>query len=213
MKSRIICAPSVRPTVSAFLGLLGIVALFALAKGMGVIGAVIARRATGLLIGVMMVVVGNMVPKLRPLNSPSTDPAEAGAAERSAGWTLALMGITYIALFAFAPLDLAQHVSPFVGMGAIAVIALNWTWLAAGTLLGGAQSAETLTELSEPALEKRKVMISLLFGLLYVLAGAWIVFLVQDRSWGRELASWMILAIGTLYAIVYAVLESRRSIR
>jgi len=200
-------------TVLAFIGLLGVVALFALAKGLGVIDPTVARRATGLLLGLMIIVVGNLVPKLRPMNSPATDPAEAGAAERSAGWTLVLMGITYIALFGFAPLDLAAHVSPFVGLGAIAVIALNWTWLARGTLLGGAGSTEAMTELSEQAVEKRKVMISLLFGLLYVLVAAWIVFLVQDKSRGRELASWMILAIGTLYAIVYAVLESRRSTR
>ena len=89
----------------------------------------------------------------------------------------------------------------------------NPTWLARGTLLGGTQSTEAMTELSEQAVEKRKVMISLLFGLLYVLVAVWIVFLVQDKSRGRELASWMILAIGTLYAIVYAVLESRRSTR
>jgi len=40
-----------------------------------------------------------------------------------------------------------------------------------------------------------------------------VVFLVRDKSWGRDLGTWMILAFGTLYAVVYAVLESRRSIK
>src|SRR5215469_215511 len=102
MNSQTVCSRPVRATVFSFLGLLGVVALFALAKGKGIIEPAVARRAIGLLVGAMIVIVGNLVPKLRPLNSPSSDPAEAGAAERSAGWTLVLAGIVYIALFAFA---------------------------------------------------------------------------------------------------------------
>jgi len=212
MNSQTVCTRPVRTTVFSFLGLLGVVALFALAKGKGVIEPAVARRAIGLLVGAMIVIVGNLVPKLRPLNSPSSDPAEAGAAERSAGWTLVLAGIVYIALFAFAPLDVAGRFSSFIGIGAIAVIAVNWTWLAQGTLFRSTKSVEDMRELNREEVEQRKVMISLLFGLLYVLAGTWVVFLVRDKSWGRDLGSWMILTFGTLYAVVYAVLESRRSI-
>jgi len=213
MNLQILRIRSVRAAVFGFIGLLGLVALFALARGMGVINAAVTRRATGLLIGIMIVITGNLVPKLRPLNSPSSNPAEAGAAERLAGWTLVLAGIAYIGLFAFAPLGYAARFSSFVGMGAIAVIAVNWTWLARDTLFGRARSAEDMLELSEQAVQKRNVMIWLLFGLLYVLVGTWVAFLVHDNIWGRELASWMILVFGTLYAILYAVLESRRSSR
>ncbi len=213
MNSQCVLTRSVITTVLGFLGLLAAVALFALAKGHGLVDAAVSRRAIGLLVGLMIVFVGNLVPKLRPLNSPSSDPDKAGAAERSAGWTLVLTGIAYIALFAFAPLDQAARIAPFLGVGAIAVIAVNWTWLARGTLFGRAEPEQALTELSAQAVEKRKVMISLLFGLLYVLAGTWIALLVHDNPWGRELGSWMILVFGTLYAVIYAVVESRRSTR
>jgi len=170
MNLKVGCNRSAIGTALGFLGLLTLIALFSVAKGRAVIEATLASRAIGLLIGAMIVMVSNLVPKLRPLNAPASDPAEAGAAERSAGWTLVLIGITYIALFAFAPLELATRISTFVGMGGVAVIAINWTWLARGTLFGGVGLGEPMIELSEQTLEKRKMIISLLFGLLFVLA-------------------------------------------
>ena len=60
----------------------------------------------GLIIGAVIIVMGNFLPKTRPLNAPGVNPpGPAAAAERFAGWTLFVVGIAYIALFALAPLD------------------------------------------------------------------------------------------------------------
>ena len=108
------------------MSLVGILAAVAAAKGMGFLEAGAARRAIGLLIGVMALVIRNFLPKLRPLNSPHANPAKGMAAERSAGWILVLAGTAYIALFLFAQLDQAGRLSSVIGISALVAIAANW---------------------------------------------------------------------------------------
>ena len=105
MSRQMTCTRSSARAVVAFVSLVGIVTAVAAAKGMGFLEAAAARRGIGMLIGVMALVIGNFLPKLRPLKSPDANPAKGMAAERFAGWILVLAGIVYIALFTFAPLD------------------------------------------------------------------------------------------------------------
>jgi hypothetical protein len=76
MNMRIACSRPTARALFAFIGLVGIVTAVAAAKGMGFVEAASARRAIGVLIGVMALVVGNFLPKLRPLNSPEANPAK-----------------------------------------------------------------------------------------------------------------------------------------
>jgi hypothetical protein len=208
MNARRSFACPLKAQVSGFLGLLAIIATLAAARGIGFLEADAARRAIGLVIGVMVVVVGNFLPKLRPLGSPGGNSAEATAAERSAGWVLVLAGITYIALFAVAPLDKAALLSSVLGIGALVVIAANWVRLALRTLFVDGKTPKEIAP-SRQAWEKRKLAISLLFGFLYVFIGASVAFLLHDKPAARHVASWAILWLGLAYAILYAVLESR----
>jgi hypothetical protein len=109
-------APSIRPICSAVVALLG-VTLIAMAIGladkMGVIDTIVARRAIGFAIGLMLMVVGNSLSKMRPLHS-----SRATASERLSGWVLVRAGNAWIALFAFAPLNLARYVAALTGMRA-----------------------------------------------------------------------------------------------
>jgi len=201
----------VKTAVLSFIGLTAVAMAFAAARKMGVIEPAVATRAIGLVIGLMVVVTGNLLPKMRPLNSPRGNPAKVTAAERFAGWILVLAGIAYLALFLFAPLDQALPVSSIIGMGALVVIAANWMWLARGALFRGRQKAEGTVALSERAAEKRKLVIWLLFAFFYVVATACVAFLFGQKPWVHELALWMVVGFGMIYAALYAVLESKRS--
>ncbi|HXW82821.1 MAG TPA: hypothetical protein VEJ86_00310 [Candidatus Binataceae bacterium] len=206
-----VCLP--RPTRAAVLGfmsLLGIAVALALAKGERLIDAGAAARAIGFTIGVMIVVVGNFLPKMRPLESNAGDSAMATSAERFAGWLLVLAGLAYTGLFAFAPLAEARPISSIIGIGTLLVIAVNWAWLKRGALFNS-KIAEECSTLREPAPERRKIAIWLMFALAFVLVSACGKFLFNDNRWANEVGSWLVLVFGMTYAVLYAVLESRRS--
>ena len=210
MSMQIACSRSTARALFAFLGLVGLVAAVAAAKGMGFLEAASARRAIGLLIGVMALVVGNFLPKLRPLNSPDANPAKGMAAERFAGWILVLAGIAYIALFLFAPLDQAGRFSAVIGICALMAIAARWAWLQRAALWRSRQIARKTAGLPERA-EGRKLVIWLLFAFAYVFATASSVSLFQNRPWVHDLGSWIVLAFGIMYAVLHGVMESSRS--
>jgi hypothetical protein len=78
---------SPRPICSAIGGFLGVTAMtmtFSLAIEIGIIDGDLTRRAIGMVIGLMVVVVGNFLPKLRPFHS-SRVRASAAAIERLSG--------------------------------------------------------------------------------------------------------------------------------
>lgn len=79
------------------------------AEGTGLIGADGARRAMQVLIGLMLAGYANLMPKqLGPTRGSPRADAAAQAVLRTGGWSLTLAGIAYAALWAFAPLDLAD---------------------------------------------------------------------------------------------------------
>ena len=208
MKMQSPCARSMSRAVFGFITLVGITTAVAVAKGMGFIESAGARRAIALLVGVMAVLIGNFVPKMRPLNSPSGSPAKDMAAERSAGWILVLAGISFIALFLFAPLEQASRVSSVVGISALVAIAANWTWLRRTALSRSRQITGPTAGLSEQA-EERKVVTWLLFAFFYVFATACVVFLFHNKPWIHDFGSWIVLAFGLTYAVLYGVSESK----
>ena len=132
--------PPVTTMVLGFLALAAAATLFGLGARYGIIAPTASRRAIGAVIGVMFIVTGNFLPKMRPLNTPATEPTKATAAERVAGWILVLVGFADIALFMLARLEVARTISSVIGIGAIAVIAANWAWLARGLLFGRGQT-------------------------------------------------------------------------
>ena len=209
MNMQIACTRASARAVFAFIGLVGMVTAVAAAKGMGFLEAAATRRAIGLLIGVMALVIGNFLPKLRPLRSPGADRAKWMAAVRSAGWILALAGAAYIVLFLFVPLDQAGRLSSVIGISAFVAIAANWGWLRRVALFRSRQIAEKTDGLSETA-EGRKLVIWLLVAFSYVFATACLVFLFHNRPWVHDLGSWIVLGFGMMYAVVYGVLESKR---
>ena len=203
-----------RPVRSAVIGFLILTALaiaIAIARAAGIVEVAVEQRVLGLVIGAMIVVTGNFLPKMRPLNTAHGDPAKTTAAERLAGWVLSLAGLAYIALFVFAPLDQARHVSSIIGIGAIVLIALDWTWLARSVLFRARQPVEGSSETSQSALQRRTLATWLLFAFFYVLAVACVTFLFGDTRWGHQIGAWSIVAFSSAYALLYGFLGDKHS--
>lgn len=194
-------AQSVRTMVLGFFALTATALALGLGARFGVVDATLTRRAIGMVIGAMFVLTGNFLPKMRPLNTPGGDPARATAAERVAGWILVLVGITDVGLFLFAPLEVARSVSSIIGIGAIAVIAANWAWLARGLMFGGRQMTDGPTTTQRAPTERRRIMIWLLFAIFYVSATACVKAFVSDPAESDKVGTWMLLTFCVLYSL------------
>ena len=89
-------SPDWIPTAVVFAALMmGIPLAMTLARSYGVVDDVdLGRRSTGVLIGVFLAMLGNVMPKhLPPLASMGCDGARAQAFQRLAGWTWVLCGL------------------------------------------------------------------------------------------------------------------------
>jgi hypothetical protein len=206
-------ARSVRPICSAVAGFLGVTLIamsFGLADKMGVIDSVIAKRAIGVSIGLMLAVIGNFVPKLRPLNSSRVQ-ANSTAIERLSGWTLVLVGCGWIALFVFAPLNQARYAAALIGIGAVAAIAVIWTWSALRTIFDIRRESEgTAISFAIPA-GPRRLISYLLFAFFFVVITACVKFLIAEKHLADQLTSWMLFVFGMLYAGLFAILEHQHA--
>jgi hypothetical protein len=201
-----------RPLKTMILGFLGFglaAEALAFAEKMGFIDAPLEKRAMGLIIGAVIIVIGNFLPKTHPLTAPGVNPpGPAAAAERFAGWTLFVVGIAYIALFALAPLDQARKISSVLGIGAMIFVAASWGWMLRGALLGG-QEEESLAD-RQRAAKKRKLIVLLLFAFFYILATECMAFLLHNRSQIEAVSWWMFLGFGLLYSALMVVLNRKR---
>jgi hypothetical protein len=202
-----------RPVCSAVLGFLGVTLIamaFGLANKIGVIDAGVAKRGIGLVIGLMIVVIGNYLPKLRAL---AWARANAGsiATERMSGWMLVLTGIAWIAVFSFAPLDQARHVSAMIGISTLTIIAVNWAWHARRGLLLIRKEQEGSAISTEQTAGNRRIVGYLLFAFFYAFVTACVKFLIDDKQVADKLTSWMLFAFCIFYAALFAALEFRHS--
>jgi hypothetical protein len=79
------------------------------AEGTGLVGAEAARRTMQIVIGLALAGYANLMPKQlgRPRRSPRAE-ARTQAALRVGGWSMTLAGLAYAALWALAPLPLAD---------------------------------------------------------------------------------------------------------
>jgi len=211
MTTQTIYTRPLKTVVFGFLGFTLAAAVLAFAQRVGVLEPAAVKRGLGLLIGVMVIVTGNYLPKTRPLNAPGVNPAGVAIeAERFAGWTLVLVGIVYVALFALAPLDQARRVSSMLGIAAMVLIVTGWRPLIRGALFGGQASPDETPADRERAAKKRRLIVLLLFAFFYAFATACAVFLLRDRHQIEEIGWWMSLGFWLVYGALMVALEPRR---
>jgi hypothetical protein len=192
---------------SALFGFLGaglIAAVAAMTSRAGVLEPDVANRIIGLALGLMIVLIGNSLPKLRPFNRTrgNTRPA---AVERFSGWLLVLAGISWVVLFALASLDEARRVAALIGIGALIIVAVSWIWVAVTTRFDRPVQGEPIPTVKEGAALKWQLTTSLLFAFFYVFVVACLKFLVNQPQFANELAIWTLTAFWLLYAVLYAL--------
>jgi hypothetical protein len=211
MSTQTVYTRPMKTVIFGFLGFTAAAMALALGEKMGLLDAATVKRGMGLILGVTVIITGNFLPKTRPLNAPGVNPSgAAAAAERFAGWTLVLVGIAYVALFAIAPLDRARTVSSILGIGAMVLIASNWAWLVRGALLGSRETSEETAPERAFLMEKRRLIVPLLFAFFYTFATACTVFLLHDRHQIDEASWWLFLGFWLIYAFLMVVLEPKK---
>lgn len=157
------------------------------------------RRAIGWLIGLVIVAIGLILPRLRPRTSPDGSSSKAALADRCAAVVLIPAGIAYVALFALASLDQAKSVSPMVAIATLAAMAACCSWLFRERLLGTAPAAPEHST-ADDASDKNRRSPVLLFGLyLYLLATVGALLLWDSQSSAEQAASWMVVIFWMLY--------------
>jgi hypothetical protein len=107
-----------------------------------------ARRALGVSIGILMLVVGNYLPKTRFLKTLRWTASWATAAERLTGWAFVLTGAVDVCAFVMTPLSLARTLSSC--LGAIVVLAIFVTGLSLWTKSRSATRSSDPEEETEP---------------------------------------------------------------
>ena len=99
------------------------------ARSQGLIGSDMGERIVMVVIGLVLVVLNNAVPK--QLASPRASArAEAfgQSVRRTTGWAMTLGGLAWAAIWVFAPMDLARTLSIVAMGGAVAVVLGHFVW-------------------------------------------------------------------------------------
>jgi hypothetical protein len=183
--------------VALFVAFAGVV----VARETGQIDGILAKRGVGALLGGIMVVTGNILPKLI---FPLSRAARVSAAERLCGWILVLTGLTLVAAFALLPDEGVTFWGAVIGLVGFVGVGL--------TLLGsdGAAVRDGIADSAEPtdtgtlACRSAKVRVSAIF-ILHAVAWAFAMF-VADGLFGDRAAVWMVVAFtiaNTLLAIKF----------
>ncbi len=202
-----------RPVKMAVQGVLVIWAVMvavAIAGRSGAIDVGTTKRALGLAVAAMVALVGNLLPKLRPLSSCVANQAKAIAAELFAGRVLVLAGLADAALFLFAPLQLARLAAGIIGVGAIVVILVSLASFALRVRVG-TRSTTALTVGVSAA--NAKVVVYLLFAFAYAFASACVAFLIDEGARRDSLASWMTVGYTMIFAVLFGMLNRKRGAR
>ncbi len=90
------------------------------------------QRAQGVMIGMVLVVFANLVPKtLEPLTSTRCGPSQNQAVQRFAGWTLVLAGLGYSLAWLVLPIEHARvPAMSLVAAGLVLVLArVGWAFM------------------------------------------------------------------------------------
>ncbi len=175
-------------------------------KETGFIDASLAKRAIGVVFGGILVITGNVLPKLvRPLA------AEAGALDpfsvltRFAGWAFVLAGLVIVAIWLLAPHEHAMLGASITGLGAFALVGARGAMLSLRNPTRDQQDKKRETDMTEKSLGKRTAIFLILHALLWVFG-----MFAADAIWGDRVAQWVaIIFVWVQGLLVASVLIGR----
>jgi hypothetical protein len=170
---------------------------FGVAKRTGALDPDLARRGAAAMLGLMLIVTGNYIPKLR-LFQPSGTQTGASAVDRFAGWTLVAAGLAFIGIWLLAPIDTAMLASPMIGAAGLLLVLARW-------LIWGERTGGTGSVLPRPT-PARAATFMLLLSLLWTFA-----IFFADTIWGDGVAQWMamgfIIALGAVVPFIVVAMR------
>jgi len=171
---------------------------FAVAKELGSIDGYLAKRSIGIILGLLLIMMGNFLPKIvRPLAEQAGNPARAMAAERFAGRMFMLGGLAYISVWIYGSQESAPLISSLIGIGAFVLAAANWMRLMGAEMFGRRDRS--------PSDAISHARLQILFALFWVFA----IFL-GDAIWGDYVSQPM--AIGYVIVIgIWAALRANKA--
>ena len=96
---------------------------------LGYIDGELARRLKGLMVGLILVVSGNFIPKmLEPLSHACCEPSKEQSLRRLAGWSFVLTGIAYSIIWLVTPLEVASILSKSVVGACVLLVMVPFAW-------------------------------------------------------------------------------------
>jgi hypothetical protein len=111
--------------------MMGIPLALTLARSYGFVdGSDVARRSTGILTGVFLAMLGNVMPKNLPRLSSGCDGARQQAFQRLAGWTWVLCGLASAIGWLALPIDLAEKTTMVLMVTALGATLVHFLRLA-----------------------------------------------------------------------------------
>ncbi|MHA6287280.1 hypothetical protein [Maricaulis sp. CAU 1757] len=161
-----------------------IVLVLAFSGELGLIDRDLARRGSGLGFAVLMILAGNMLPKVTGgLSAGAMTPGVA----RLAGWSFVLAGLTTVLVWLVAPDGVVKLAAGGVGLAAFAV-----SLGAAGFALVVSGPPVAADKGEEPDRVSRSMLFALLL-LMHALVWVCAIFLI-DALWGDTAGQWSALA-------------------
>ncbi len=115
-----------KPILKALLGAASIIGLSLLAQYLSAhdyINPEQARRGMGIVFGIVLIVMGNALPKkIRPLSDEKCGAPNGQARRRFAGWTFTIAGIIYSLAWLIAPIEIARTIAMTAGIFAVILV-------------------------------------------------------------------------------------------
>lgn len=192
---------------AATLGSLLVITVIGVAfiKEFGGIDNMAAKRIIGMAMGGLLIVAGNLLPKLvLPLGGRRDNPR--AAAERLAGLLFVMAGLVQIAAWLFAPQD-APLIASIAGLSAVALAGANYLLKSIRRPARAASGADPHVRENRLLIGKRDVV----FHILHALAWVFAMFLA-DEIWGDAAAKWMVIGFVLSQGMFIAALTTGRVI-
>tara|TARA_R110002072_G_scaffold260612_2_gene419060 strand:- start:2724 stop:3338 length:615 start_codon:yes stop_codon:yes gene_type:complete len=195
-----------RSRISTALLALLVIAVIAIAAAaeFDLIDMELAKRGVGGALALLLLVLGNQLPKLvLPLAARRANPGPVLAAERFAATILVIAGLASLAVWIWWPADKMMPVASIVVLAGFGLAAANWARviLAVGGLVSQAPEGRLVPR-------SRMLILMLLHALLWVA-----VIFLADSIWGDVVSRWLTvpaLILNGVLAVFYTRGTQRR---
>lgn len=125
---------TIRRALVLAIAILGIAWGLKLAVGADLIELDTQKRAIGVVMGLVLVLYANAVPKtLEPLTAGRCEPSTRQALQRFSGWILVLAGAAYSVAWAVLPLAYARPTAVLAVVAGLLVVVGRFVWIAVGS--------------------------------------------------------------------------------